>query len=679
MIQLKKIRSKLLLAMMSVSALGMAILLFAFYIYNANVLENHLNERIQTQINFFAKNLGPALVFNDEKTANDILATLTEDHDILNVILLDTQNQIFAEYSRNTQEKRQINTSHLSSEVLFANERAGQVKVSISTERLTSETNEMLIYALAIFALGIFASYSISLWIEILLSKPILRLNSVSKAVTESKNYNLRADIDTQDEIGELGQQFNLMLTQISQRDKMLERAVSERTHELEKLANEFRYRAYHDNLTGLRNRAYLNEYFDRAVLKSKRQNTRFLMLLLDLDNFKTINDNLGHDAGDELLKLVADRLVVDSRDNDLVIRLGGDEFIMLVENIEPEIQIDDICESIINRVRQNCQINGRRLQITVSIGGAIFPEHGNNINILKRNADLAMYEAKALGRNQYCLYQSKMGDSAANRLIVQNDLRSAIDDGQLTLHYQPKVNAKNHTVVGCEALVRWQHPDYGLLMPDSFIAISEESGLIKELDYYVLQQACRQMADWQQQHNIQLSTAINLSGQHFSDHKIIHRIEWVLAEHNIPAHLLGIEVTEAILIGDVDNAMVIIQAIRDLGVSVSLDDFGTGYSSLSYLRQLPVNTVKLDREFICNVLRDPKDAQLTEGIINLANSLGLNLIAEGVETQQQEQFLLKLGCEIIQGNYYLKPSPPEDLISWIQSSPLFQNKIAQL
>lgn len=679
MIQLKKIRSKLLLAMMSVSALGMAILLFAFYIYNANVLENHLNERIQTQINFFAKNLGPALVFNDEKTANDILATLTEDHDILNVILLDTQNQIFAEYSRNTQEKRQINTSHLSSEVLFANERAGQVKVSISTERLTSETNEMLIYALAIFALGIFASYSISLWVEILLSKPILRLNSVSKAVTESKNYNLRADIDTQDEIGELGQQFNLMLTQIAQRDQMLERAVSERTHELEKLANEFRYRAYHDNLTGLRNRAYLNEYFDRAVLKSKRQNTRFLMLLLDLDNFKTINDNLGHDAGDELLKLVADRLVVDSRDNDLVIRLGGDEFIMLVENIEPEIQIDDICESIINRVRQNCQINGRRLQITVSIGGAIFPEHGNNINILKRNADLAMYEAKALGRNQYCLYQSKMGDSAANRLIVQNDLRSAIDDGQLTLHYQPKVNAKNHTVVGCEALVRWQHPDYGLLMPDSFIAISEESGLIKELDYYVLQQACRQMADWQQQHNIQLSTAINLSGQHFSDHKIIHRIEWVLAEHNIPAHLLGIEVTEAILIGDVDNAMVIIQAIRDLGVSVSLDDFGTGYSSLSYLRQLPVNTVKLDREFICNVLRDPKDAQLTEGIINLANSLGLNLIAEGVETQQQEQFLLKLGCEIIQGNYYLKPSPPEDLISWIQSSPLFQNKIAQL
>jgi len=678
-IQLKKIRSKLLLAMMSVSALGMAILLLAFYVYNASVLESHLNERIQTQINFFAKNLGPALVFNDEKTANDILATLTEDHDILNVTLLDAQNNIFAEYSRNNSEDQQTNISKLSSEVLFANERAGEVNVSISTERLTNEIKEMLLYALAIFALGIFASYSISLWIEIFLSKPILRLNAVSKAVTESKNYNLRANIDTQDEIGELGQQFNLMLTKIEQRDQMLERAVSERTYELEELANEFRYRAYHDNLTGLRNRAYLNEYFDQAVLNNKSQNTRFLMLLLDLDNFKTINDNLGHDAGDELLKLVADRLVDDSRDNDLVIRLGGDEFIMLVENIEPEVEISEVCESIINRVRQNCQINGRRLQITVSIGGAIFPEHGNNINILKRNADLAMYEAKAQGRNQHCLYQSIMGDRAANRLIVQNDLRSAIDEGQLTLHYQPKVNAKNHTVVGCEALVRWQHPDYGLLMPDSFIGISEESGLIKELDYYVLQQACRQMSLWHKHQNIQLSTAINLSGQHFNDHKIIHRIEWALAEHNIPAHLLGIEVTEAILIGDVDNAILIIQAVRDLGVSVSLDDFGTGYSSLSYLRQLPVNTVKLDRAFICNVLRDPKDAQLTEGIINLANSLGLNLVAEGVETKQQEQFLLNLGCEIIQGNYYLEASSPEDLITWIQTSPLFQHKLAQL
>ncbi len=504
-----------------------------------------------------------------------------------------------------------------------------------------------------------------------IITAPIIALNRLAREVAKSRDYSLRSRVDKEDEIGELSQEFNRMLAQIENRDVMLEKQVQQRTAELEKLAEEFRHRAFHDPLTGLPNRAYLSEYFLTATAHARRNQEQMLLMLLDLDNFKTINDSLGHNYGDELLKVVADRLKSALRSEDAVVRLGGDEFVVLVENITRQVDAHVVAQRVAQQILQEVQgevdIHGRSIRVTTSIGGSFFPEHGTDLVALKRSADIAMYHSKSQGRNRFSIFTPRMEHSAVQRLIVQNDLDQGLQEDQFRLLYQPKLDAASDTVIGCEALVRWSHPREGLLTPDHFIPFAEENGMIRDIDYYVMDRACEQAFAWYQQEGLELPVSINLSADHFTDRRIVARVREALERTGVPPRLLEVEVTEAMLIHDPELALEVLGAIRELGVSVSLDDFGIGYSSLNYLRTLPVDLIKLDRSFVGNILTDKHGERLTRGIVALANGLELEILAEGVETDQQRDKLLEIGCRLMQGYFFLRPCEPESMLQWLR------------
>ena len=670
------IRTKLIAAMMLVSSIGMAIIAIVFFLIYFALQQSRLLDRINTELDFFSQNLGAALLFEDQTTAEEMLSTLSVEKAVISAKILNANQRTLATYELKHHHKvKRFNLvlhqhTQLNKDIILDGDYVGNVSVTITNEELLQNTHNMLLLILAIYLASVLAAYIIAKRMQLLLSQPILSLHQLLNKVTKTRNYHLRAQVQSRDEIGELTQQVNAMLVKIEQRDTMLAKQVQQRTAELEKLAEEFRHRAFHDVLTGLRNRAYLNEYIESAFAHAERHRFSLALLLLDLDNFKIINDTLGHDAGDELLKTVSRRLKKSVRSDDLVIRLGGDEFVILLEEVRHINDISLVANTILNALRDDILIKEHRIQITASIGGSLYPDHGRNLITLKRNADIAMYDAKDQGRNRYCLFKTAMEDVAIQRLIVQNDLRDAFENDLFVLHYQPKIDTRgdDDCMVGCEVLVRWQHPDRGILYPDAFIPIAEEKGLVNDIDYLVLEKACLQTARWKTQLGKNIAVAVNLSAGHFANNTIINKIQSALTKANIPASLLEIEITEATLINDPQVALKVLLQVRELGVKINLDDFGTGYSSLNYLRTLPVDTVKLDKSFVNNILTNPYDERITKGIIALTKGLELEIIAEGVESSAQANRLIKLGCYLMQGYYYLKPCNAKQFSQWFQA-----------
>ena len=670
-----KIRTKILLVAILSTAIGIFTFSAIFIFIEMSLLESNRNERLNSQLDVLSINLAPSLLFEDTKSANEIIHSLSVDKTIISA-QINYKDSIFAAYKKNHKgikktKKNIINfglekSKTFNKEIHIENNTMGEMIVLVSNIELIQHGIKLLFYALKISLVVIFISFFYALWMQKKISDPILRLSRLSNQVTEKNNYRLRSDIIGEDEIAQLAQDFNKMLDQIESRDAMLEKKVMQRTAEIEKLVEDFKHRAFHDTLTGLPNRALLNERFTIAVSHAKRQKTKFAFLLLDLDNFKNINDSLGHDFGDELLKTIATRLKNSVRESDFVCRIGGDEFIILLENIGNNENIIKISTNISRALSKQVIIFKKRLEVTTSIGGSIYPLHGDNLTTLKRNADIAMYNAKENGRNQYKLFESKMEELTQHRLMVQNELRSAISTGQIRLYFQPKVNAKTKHIVGCEVLVRWQHPTLGLIFPDNFIPIAEEAGLIRLIDYYVLDQACLQAKLWMESGTGHIPVSINLSGAHFIDDNIVGIIKIALTTSKLPPELLEIELTEAVLISDPDKALTTLIAISNLGVKISLDDFGVGYSSLFYLRKFPVNIIKIDKSFVSSLEKNVQDQRLIRGIISLAKGLELDVVAEGVETQQQQDFLEKAGCQYLQGYYYLKPSPLDTFEQWL-------------
>lgn len=554
----------------------------------------------------------------------------------------------------------------MSSKIQLDGEDLGTVTVLITHAQLNRKIRREFVFAALIFALALVTAFLISNRLQRAISQPILSLSNLANLIAAHSNYSSRVDIHSRDEIGELASAFNHMLEQIEHRDSHLEKQVRQRTAELEKLAEEFRHRAFHDALTGLPNRAQLNERFSSFVAHARRTKTYIGVLLLDLDNFKTINDTLGHDFGDELLKLIAHRISGVIRGEDIVSRIGGDEFVIMVQDISSSQDLVAIAENVLNSLRSELTVLNQRIKSSVSIGGALYPDDGEDLLTLKRHADLAMYSAKEGGKNQYRLFVPTMTDSSTQRMIVQNDLQTAIERGELEVYYQPKIHLQSGHVSGCEALIRWHHPQEGFLNPDEFIPFAEENGLIRPMDHFVIRTVCFQIASWQQQGKPCVPVAINLSGLHFQNEEILQVLRGALEDTKIESHMLEIELTEAFLIEDPERALSILKEIRQLGIKVNLDDFGTGYSSLSYLRSLPIDIVKLDKSFIDRICQDPQDKAITHGIITLARNLKLGIVAEGVELQEQVDLLSLMGCEAVQGYYFQPPCHAQQFEQWL-------------
>ena len=415
---------------------------------------------------------------------------------------------------------------------------------------------------------------------------------------------------------------------------------------------------AHHDSLTNLPNRLLFEDRLQHAISQSKRQKRQLAILFLDLDRFKNINDSLGHAMGDELLKEVAKRLQKILRDGDTAARLGGDEFTVLVENLDDPSQAAVVASKIQESFKTPYKIAGRELHVTTSIGISIYPDDGQTVADLTKNADAAMYQAKEQGRNSYRYYTSELTRTAFERLLLETELRSALKKDQLLLYYQPQISLINGQMTGAEAVLRWHHPRLGIIPPARFIPLAEESGLIHEIGHWVLKEACEQTRYLYKQGLFQGRMAINLSVRQIMQTDLILRFEQIIADSQCPPDMLQLEVTEGIFMGQMQQSVPVLDVFKKLGVSIAIDDFGTGYSSLSYLKQLPIDKLKIDRSFIRDLPSDSDAIAITQAIVALGKNLGLHIVAEGVETLAQQALLQKMGCEEGQGYLYSPPVP---------------------
>lgn len=425
---------------------------------------------------------------------------------------------------------------------------------------------------------------------------------------------------------------------------------------------------AHHDNLTGLPNRVLLNDRLEMALNSATRQNEKVGVLFIDLDRFKNVNDSLGHSVGDQLLKETAKRLSSIVRTGDTVSRLGGDEFVVLFPKVKDEANLADLTIKLRDILQHPYGIGGISLHITPSIGIAIFPDDGDNVNTLIKNADAAMYLAKEKGRNNYQFYTPLLNSRTLDRLKLESDLRLALDYGGFELHYQPQIFAKTGNLWGAEGLVRWRHPERGLVSPADFIPIAEETGLIIPLGEWVFAEAARKVTAWRKQGLPDLVVSVNISAVQFRKDDFVERIKTILKEEGAVAHSLELELTESILMHDMESSIETLKYLRELGFRIAIDDFGTGFSSLNYLRRLPVNVLKIDQSFVREMLAEQASLAIVESIISLAHSLGKETIAEGVETQAELDVLTERGCKLMQGYYFSKPLPAPSFEAWVHA-----------
>lgn len=432
---------------------------------------------------------------------------------------------------------------------------------------------------------------------------------------------------------------------------------------------NELYKLAHHDNLTGLPNRVLLEDRLLQAKALAHRMDTGFAVLFLDLDRFKIINDTLGHSVGDELLRLVAARLRRSLRETDTVARIGGDEFIILLSGVADCSDIAALADKILKSLVLPFRLRDHELFITTSLGICRYPEDGQDSDDIVKKADIAMYHAKAMGRNNVQFYNSDMDQNASRRFIISNSLRRGLEKNEFRVYYQPKVDIATGRIVSMEALVRWDHPELGLLSPVEFIQLAEENGLIMQLGEWVLREACRQNVLWQNEGVGGLRVAVNLSGYQLQHSALLATVSRVLAETGMRADLLELEITESVIMQNADFAVSILGAISELGIHISIDDFGTGYSSLAHLKRFSVNTLKIDKSFVREVDLSSTDAAIATAIIAMGNSLNLNVIAEGVETQSQYDFLRNNNCDQVQGFLFCRPLPAGELLELLRTN----------
>jgi diguanylate cyclase (GGDEF)-like protein len=425
------------------------------------------------------------------------------------------------------------------------------------------------------------------------------------------------------------------------------------------------RHQAYYDSLTLLPNRFLALDRLSQILIEAERNNEKAAVLFLDLDDFKKANDSLGHEIGDKLLVESAARLQQVLRKEDTVGRLGGDEFIILLRGLTEHHNALAIAENLLKAFREPFKIGGRELILTMSIGVAVYPKNGRCASDLLRNADTAMYQAKALGRNTYSFFTKEMNTCMQRRFEIEEQMHGALERNEFELHYQAQFNAKNENIIGAEALLRWHNPKLGHVAPDEFIPIAEHTGLIVPIGQFVMKQALGFLAQWQSADQQQYTIAVNLSPRQFRDAGLLNFIKKSLSESNISSKYLELEITEGVLMSGQSYIHHALEQINELGIKLSMDDFGTGYSSLSYLRQYPFDVLKIDRSFINGITSNKADYNLVKATIAMSHSLGLTVIAEGVETAEQLQVLNKLKCDFIQGYYFSKPIPAMQLLEF--------------
>jgi len=554
----------------------------------------------------------------------------------------------------------------------------GYIYVAHQLQTLLERENTYFVYVMAIFAGMLLISFFIARYFKHLLTYPISRMVTRINNIYRSGNFKTRLAARSDDEIGKLINEFNQMLDTVQERENELTAQSNQLQRLVEVRTEQLYQKAHFDSLTGLPNRYLLVDRLHQAISKSSRSNTILGLLFLDLDRFKIINDNLGHQNGDLLLKEVAKRLSKIAREGDTVARLGGDEFIFLLEDLASPKSAALTAKRVIESLKTPFRIQEHILHVSTSIGISIYPDDGLDHKALLKNADISMYHAKDKGPGHFSFYSQDMNETSLERLAIESNLRSAISNNEFYLLYQPQLSLKDNQCRNVEALLRWSNAEVGVISPGVFIPIAEESGLINQIDLWVISQACKQIHDWNKQGINDITVAVNVSAGHLISDSLLEHIKSQILLNQIKASQLEIEITEAVFVEHTRRTIETLVAIKKLGVKIAIDDFGTGYSSLQYIQNFPVDTLKLDGMFIRNLQQNEASQGIVRSTIILAHSLGLELVSECVEDDFQLEYLRENGCDLIQGYLFAKPLVSEQVPKFYRATNLIAPTIRQ-
>ena len=548
-------------------------------------------------------------------------------------------------------------------------EYSGSVYLKISTKDFYRRIRNFALISLLTALVVVGGVYLVSLRLQRKISDSIISLEETSREVSLSGNYSIRVPDYEDDEIGSLARSFNQMLEKIELNQKERDsanNALQLNKKRLERAVKDLQYLANYDSLTQLPNRALCMDRIKYALKRASRTNDMVAILFLDLDHFKDVNDSLGHAVGDQLLKATSQRLLERIRSEDTLARLGGDEFVIILNELQSTEDVISVVEKIVLSFEEPFQLSNYEVNTTVSVGVCMFPHDGIDVDSLMKAADAAMYKAKEVGRNTYEFYEVELNQLAIRRHQLANELRQAISSDELSLVFQPQLNIRENRVIGAEVLLRWTHPVLGSISPAEFIPIAENTGLIKDIGEWVMEGACKKIAECRE-NGFEIRLAVNLSALQFRQTNLPETIAATLQRYRVPPRLLEVEITESMLMRDVSQAIDILERLKEMQIRIAIDDFGTGYSSLSYLRRFPLDALKIDRTFIDELVVDADDTAITLAVISMAKSLRLDVIAEGVETAQQQEFLAKNNCDDIQGYYFARPMNYKDLLVFLE------------
>lgn len=683
------IQKKLIIINLSVTTVA---LLFAVIMAVAGEYiskRDFIMESLQVQAKMVASNTAAAIVFNNKKQAQETLLAFAASSYVHTAIIYDEAGEIFAGYVKNKSGEGEADTAaasvrddktgirdetrkglledsiilndkiHIRQKINFENKAIGSLFIQADISSLYADILNYLVYTSSVAFLGLALASLLLLKLRKSITGPLQQLTRLMNSVIQKNDYSLRANNNSNDEIGVLSQGFNKMLAQIQVNDEKFAFELSERNRaekHLDKLA-------YYDVTTDLPNRHFFHKQLDLSVERAITSKQKMVLLFLDLDNFKIVNDTAGHKTGDLLLKQASSRLSNVIRQNDYICRIGGDEFAIIIENIDGIDDVTIVTKKCIDALSNPFVFDGNKFFIGVSIGVSICPDDTITANELLVNADMAMYEAKIRGKNNFQFFDYEMNIVHSLKYQLESDLRHAIQKNQLELYYQPLVNANNGLLTGVEALMRWHHPEKGTILPNDFIPIAEETGLILPLGKWLIEVACQQGKQLVDAGLEDIIIAINVSGIQIREHGFIDDVTDALKVSGLPPEILEIELTESTLMDDSELIIQKVNELKKLGIHISIDDFGTGFSSMNYLKSFPISKLKIDQSFVSGLPKNNEDIAIVRAIIAMAHGLGIDVIAEGVENMEQAAMLSEYDCDMFQGYYYAKPMPFNEML----------------
>lgn len=649
------------------TSLGLATLVLSLLVFDSISSQRLLQNRLSTLADIVGQNSTAALNFNDKQAAGEVLHALEAEPPIVFACLYDVQGHLFASYERDAAQHncRRESTFAVPSDnrhrsilrpVLRRQESVGVLLLTSDLQDVNKRRRNLIRIALALVCLMLVIGGIAATVLQRRITHSISGLVRAMQHVRREHNFAARVEVAGSNEIAQLGNCFNTMLSELELRDK-------------EKRAAEARlqYQALNDELTGLPNRRLLADRLSQTLAIARRESRIVALLYIDLDGFKLVNDSLGHAVGDILLIQVSDRLRSRIRQSDTLARIGGDEFTAVLGSLRDKEDAALVAKTLLGVLAEPFFIDDHEISISASIGISMFPDDATDSSSLLQEADSAMYTAKRYGKNRMMYFTAEIGCSVRERLNLENQLRGAITRGEITVQYQPEFNVSSGELVRFEALARWTHPTLGVIPPDKFIPIAEESGLIVPLGAYIMEVACGEAVRWQAVAGRAIQVAVNVSSMQFSRDSFVEEVIEILKRTELDPKLLQIELTESVMLKGAERSAEHMKRLNGLGVTLAIDDFGTGYSCLSYLPRLPFSALKIDRSFVHDLETRPEIRAMVRSLVALAENMGMNVIVEGVEKKAQLELIRKIGGDEIQG--YLMGRPTADPLSYLKVS----------